>query len=612
MAIKKISANLLANNAVTAASIAGGAISAADIADNSITAAKLSTSTFAIDSLTVNTSDLVVDTANNRVGIGVTSMSNKLVVGGTEAADTAYLRLQNTPATAATHKVAMEFWGNEGTTDNSTFNIGRIYGEFDGSNYSDSRLTLGSASGGGTFNDELHISNGKVGIGTSDPQTYLHVYGNNAETLRLEGNDEYTYLRWRGTVSATGTNLGYIGFAGDTGTAADLNIVNAQNGDMSFSVNNALQFKIDETTNGQSTACASFKASGTDGSTVEMLRSTQMGYGSSYQVVQLGQAGSGRNISLGYDTSTCTSGSFSGNGEIIIPNNRAILAPLADNSTFEGVIKMNSDNQIAIGGNYTCGGVLQVDYNSGTESFCIINPDIQNYPGVDVEGISPLVVRGAHNAHTMSGSWNRIATFQSYFPMICLASTYSTDAFYGWGADRGFGMRWYYSTSTNLTAGTNVMSITNAGVFTTASTKSFRIPHPIESKRDEGYDLIHVATEAPRPDLLYRGTVELVGGTATINLDTHSNMTEGTFILLNKNVQVFTTNETDWDNVKGSVSGNILTITCQNNSSTASISWLVIGERQDDAYTNGESCGEDGNFITEELNAEKQAELQGR
>ena len=103
-----------------------------------------------------------------------------------------------------------------------------------------------------------------------------------------------------------------------------------------------------------------------------------------------------------------------------------------------------------------------------------------------------------------------------------------------------------------------------------------------------------------------------MNGTATINLDTHSNMTEGTFVLLNKNVQVFTTNETDWDNVKGSVSGNILTITCQNNSSTATISWLVIGERQDDAYTNGDSCGEDGNFITEELNAEKQAELEGR
>ena len=80
-----------------------------------------------------------------------------LTIAGTQAADTTYLKLQNTPATAATHKVAMEFWGNEGTANGSTFNMGRIYGEFDGSSYSDTRLTLGSASGNGTFNDEINI-----------------------------------------------------------------------------------------------------------------------------------------------------------------------------------------------------------------------------------------------------------------------------------------------------------------------------------------------------------------------------------------------------------------------------------------------------------------------
>ena len=80
MAIQKITASVLGNNAVTAANVAAGALSAADIADNSLTAAKLSTSTFAIDSLTVNTSDLVVDTANNRVGIGTSSPSQILHV----------------------------------------------------------------------------------------------------------------------------------------------------------------------------------------------------------------------------------------------------------------------------------------------------------------------------------------------------------------------------------------------------------------------------------------------------------------------------------------------------------------------------------------------------
>ena len=58
-------------------------------------------------------------------------------------------------------------------------------------------------------------------------------------------------------------------------------------------------------------------------------------------------------------------------------------------------------------------------------------------------------------------------------------------------------------------------------------------------------------------------------------------MTEGTFIALCRDVQCFTTNESDWTAVRGSVTGNILTIEAQDNTSTASISWMVIGERQD-------------------------------
>ena len=71
-------------------------------------------------------------------------------------------------------------------------------------------------------------------------------------------------------------------------------------------------------------------------------------------------------------------------------------------------------------------------------------------------------------------------------------------------------------------------------------------------------------------------------GSATINIDTAAGMTDGTFVVLCRDVQCFTTNEDSWDLVKGSVSGNTLTITSQNSSSTATISWLVIGERKDE------------------------------
>jgi len=76
-------------------------------------------------------------------------------------------------------------------------------------------------------------------------------------------------------------------------------------------------------------------------------------------------------------------------------------------------------------------------------------------------------------------------------------------------------------------------------------------------------------------------------------------MTEGTFVLLNTNVQCFTSNESDWDNVKGSVSGNTLTIACENASSTATVSWMVIGERQDQHMKDTDWTDDDGKVIVE-------------
>jgi len=100
-------------------------------------------------------------------------------------------------------------------------------------------------------------------------------------------------------------------------------------------------------------------------------------------------------------------------------------------------------------------------------------------------------------------------------------------------------------------------------------------------------------------DLIYRGKVDLVAGSATVNIDTKAGMTEGTFVLLNRDVQSFTTNETGWGAVKSSVSGNILTITAQDNTSTDTISWMVIGERQDDKIKSLSMTDDDGNLIVE-------------
>ena len=127
---------------------------------------------------------------------------------------------------------------------------------------------------------------------------------------------------------------------------------------------------------------------------------------------------------------------------------------------------------------------------------------------------------------------------------------------------------------------------------------SFRIPHPLPSLMHTK-DLAHSFIEGPQCDNLYRGKVDLVGGTATIDIDVKFGMTLGTFVALNRDIQCFTSNETGWTAVKGSVSGSTLTITAQDNTCTDTISWMVVGERQDPTVKALDITDADGNLIVE-------------
>ena len=112
--------------------------------------------------------------------------------------------------------------------------------------------------------------------------------------------------------------------------------------------------------------------------------------------------------------------------------------------------------------------------------------------------------------------------------------------------------------------------------------------------------LQHSFVEGPQADNIYRGKTTLVAGISTVNIDTASSMTDGTFVELNTDVQCFTTNETGWTPIKGSVSGNKLTILAQDNSCTDTISWMVVGERQDDHIKNkADWTDSDGKVIVE-------------
>ena len=129
---------------------------------------------------------------------------------------------------------------------------------------------------------------------------------------------------------------------------------------------------------------------------------------------------------------------------------------------------------------------------------------------------------------------------------------------------------------------------------------SFKIDHPLSEKTNT-HHLVHSFVEAPQANNIYRGKIDLINGTATVNIDTIAGMTEGTFVSLNREIQCFTSNETGWTAVKGSVSGNTLTITAQDNTCTDSISWLVIGERKDQHMYDTEWTDENGKVIVEPL-----------
>jgi hypothetical protein len=131
---------------------------------------------------------------------------------------------------------------------------------------------------------------------------------------------------------------------------------------------------------------------------------------------------------------------------------------------------------------------------------------------------------------------------------------------------------------------------------------SFKIDHPL---KPETHHLVHSFVEAPQADNIYRGKVSLVAGAATVNLDEAGRMTEGTFVALNGNIQCFTSNEDGWTAVRGSVSGNTLTIQAQDTSCTDTVSWLVIGERHDSHMLDTDWTDAAGRVITE---PEKQAE----
>ena len=141
------------------------------------------------------------------------------------------------------------------------------------------------------------------------------------------------------------------------------------------------------------------------------------------------------------------------------------------------------------------------------------------------------------------------------------------------------------------------MTLSPAGALSKAS-GSFKIDHPLPAL-NETHHLVHSFVEGPRADLIYRGSATLVSGTATVDLDAAAGMTAGTWVLLCRDEQVYTSNETGWKHVRGSVSGSTLTIDCEDTDCTDTISWMVVAQRQDQHMLDTDWTDNEGRVIVE-------------
>jgi len=169
----------------------------------------------------------------------------------------------------------------------------------------------------------------------------------------------------------------------------------------------------------------------------------------------------------------------------------------------------------------------------------------------------------------------------------------------------------FFKTNTSTTALT--ISSTDTATFAGAISKasgSFKIPHPLP-ELNETHNLVHSFVESPRAENLYSGMATLIDGTASVNIDTHSGMTEGTFEALNTLLTHSSSNESGYSPVKCSVVNNVITINCQDATSTDKVYWEVRGERKDQHMIDTEWTDDEGHVIVEpEVVAETETEAE--
>ncbi len=106
-------------------------------------------------------------------------------------------------------------------------------------------------------------------------------------------------------------------------------------------------------------------------------------------------------------------------------------------------------------------------------------------------------------------------------------------------------------------------------IFTVSVAALQEVDRQLQTAKNDISDL-QTRLERSRCDLIYKGTVTLVNGTAIVIIDNDP------VTSLYTNPQYFLQNHSSFARVKGNISNNILTIQCEDNTSNDTIYWTVI------------------------------------
>ena len=549
--------------------------------------------------LAVDTDTLFVDAVNNRVGIGTASPDTKLYI------------LQS----AADINSGIKIVGSDDVIS------GRIW--MGGGHLHIDNATAG-ANTGITLDDT-----GYVGIGTSSPSTVLDVQSGSANPAKII------------TSSVTNSSL----LIGNTSTGSAVLTLDGANGDgagadyFTIQQNNNLTANIYTQANAGVLTLGSKGTSNAitiDGANVgigaspavrlhvqdsasEILRVKGTGATSFINIDNTGTTGGGY-VSLKQNSVTCgivgVTGAYKGTTEA----NFGLFAEtgkqieFATNGSVTAKMVIASDGDIGIG---TAGPGSRLEVTNAGASvgnyLRINNTSGKNWElmaaiaGVSNDGFGIYSVTDSTYRFVISsagdvgiGTTSPAKKLEIASGDIRLGDGYTIS----W-ADDGYRI---FRNGTQLrfdTNGSQAMTIDSSQnvSITGALSKgsgSFRIEHPLPAKADT-HNLVHSFIEGPRADLIYRGIANLVDGFAEVDLDEAATMTTGTWELLCRDAQVFVQNESGWSLVRGSVSGSTLTINAQDNTSTDTVSWIVVAERKDAHMMDTNWTDDNGRVIVEPL-----------